>query len=256
MKIFTSIYFNHINGREYIEKCIESWKLISNKIYSFNIIEEIKEVTGGVTEEVNFIEVNKEKDTNFLISGKPLIEIYKIFNRIKEINVDNEPCIFLNSDIYFNENKIKDLKKFISEIEEPNFLCGLHRFDYVENESEEKIMLPTGIDCFIFNNNFIPLIENKGFTIGKPWFDWYIPLRGIDSGFKYYHITDDIIIHKKHVYQHSEEDWLNYAKIFDPELNESNIHNRCRFYIKKFFNNNTSENVTNISNINKYKEKL
>lgn len=240
MKIFTSIYLNHINGNDYIRQCISSWKALSEEIYSFNIEEEYVDIEG-----VEVVRVDRDTDSNYKDSGKPLLYISNLMKKIREINTNNDVCVFLNSDLILEESKVESLRRFIDKIKVETFICGIHRWDLKAEEEDSFFM--DGIDCFIFKNCFCDIVPEKEFVIGRQWWDWWLLELAIRNKYIYYHITDKIFLHKEHPYQHSLEDWIFYGEVFNEKINRENIFKYAMGYDKRLFRSKRSINIKNIN---------
>lgn len=198
MKIFTTL--NPNNNQNQID-AINSWS--NYQVYSINTKEEIKTLK-KIYPQIQFIPTTKV--TN--IKGKKLVKLNSILDEIEKID---SPSIIINSDIIIKDGfELKIENKLLKN----SIILGCR----YEVDKSKVYKFPFGYDFVIINPKHANLLKNEKYTIGLPWWDYWVPVAAMKNGLNVYEIKDEFLYHKTHQTNYQMEIWENLAKEFYNEV--------------------------------------
>ena len=196
----TSISPKHANEGIQLQ-AVNSW-LEHGEVYSFNHPSEIpalKEIYKGV----EFISTNRTQKEIF---GKH----YVCINAIFDWAIEHKASICLiNSDIEIRTDK--DLLKRIEAKMETSIVMA-NRVNY--DNDYNGVQYTHGIDAFFINYKFLTLYPQTSFCLGQCHFDYFIPYWAIGMGIETFFVKQDIIYHKNHAAQYSQDNWVRTGHHF------------------------------------------
>jgi hypothetical protein len=166
------------------------------KVYSFNHISEIatlKDIYKGV----NFIPTSRTQKEIF---GKHYVCVNAIFDFAIENKFD---ICLINSDIELKIDK-ETLQRI--ELKMADSIVMANRVNYEFEYTGAQYT--QGIDAFFISNKFLNLFPQTSFCLGQCHFDYFIPYWAIGMGVETFFIKQDIIYHKNHNAQYSQENWI------------------------------------------------
>jgi hypothetical protein len=195
MKIFTTI--NPKNNFEAQNEAIQSW-LKKYQVVSINTKEEINKIKNKYPG-VSFVPTTDTYEYN----NKKLIKIDSILLEMSKVN--GYSC-FLNSDIILKDGM--DI-----EINQRHLNNGIYlstRYDVDEENNLSKFVW--GFDFFCIHSKYSKHFRNEIFTIGLPWWDYWIPICAYMKGFNLYHIDYELFYHKKHKLNYDMKKWYSLGQ--------------------------------------------
>lgn len=197
----TSISPKHTNEGIQLQ-AVNSWIDAGYDVYSFNHpseIPQLKEIYKGV----NFISTIRTQKEIF---GKH----YVCINAIFDWAIENKKSICLiNSDIELRTDK-ETLKRIEDKIE--NSIVMANRVNYDSDYSGHQYT--HGIDAFFINHNYLTIYPQTSFCLGQCHFDYFIPYWAIGMGIETFFVKQDIIYHKNHAAQYSQDNWIRTGHHF------------------------------------------
>ncbi|MBF93368.1 MAG: hypothetical protein CMB78_06300 [Euryarchaeota archaeon] len=196
IRVFTTFagfdYENNIIQRN----AFDSWKRLNLDVYVFSVDEKVRDIC----EKENFTFVNE-----FLKTEENDLPILKSMISIMASKIDNEDImVYLNSDIILDDGFINSLD-FISNSTEKQFLAVSQRFDwqwdkvsrvdannidFEKIQSEGKLHLPGGLDCFAFTKYFYDVSEIPNFIVPRGRFDHWLMGKALSSDLPVFDFTD------------------------------------------------------------------
>ncbi len=203
VNIFTTI--NPYGNLENQLEALNSWS--KYKVFSVNTKEEIL-LINGVFKDINFIETNNVyKETN-----KNLIKLDSILEAIESINSNNH-IVIINSDIILSSN-IKNIfdKKLIES------LVIATRWEIDNNNTQNSYPFIHGYDFFMFPTKYIRLFKNQNYVIGRPWWDYWIPLIAIKANIPVHHIKNKLIFHRTHKTNYDQDSWIKFGEFLYKDI--------------------------------------
>jgi hypothetical protein len=157
----------HVDGREvgqeYQDRCVESWLRAGFRILSANFADEIP-ILAQRYPQVHFLSIERPK------SGWKAPAIDDLLRALAAQEEDIAGII--NADILLGSS---DWLKPIESAVHGAIVAG-RRLDIDSLDLQIHEAYPFGFDFFFFEREAIPDLTNRSFSIGKPWWDYYLPL--------------------------------------------------------------------------------
>ncbi len=181
------------------EKCVRSWLEHGLKVYSFNGIDESKELSeSGRFPGVEFISTLRTFEHQF---GKPYVSVNTLLDFAKE--QEDESIMILNSDIFLH-----NAGQILEQASQHDF-CFAHRLDVAEVEplSPGARPMPSGIDIFILKKWILHIFPQTNFAVGLTHWDYWLPWVAVKNGIKLFEIKAPFAYHKIHPQQWKPEIW-------------------------------------------------
>jgi hypothetical protein len=163
----TSLSPHRIERQQY---CIETWRKQCLPIVAVQSVGESENLRNHF-EGIEFIEVEPKEN----VYGKP--HLPRIFDMIRLTGFD---CIFLNSDISIKDTGPQFRGQWIRR-SDSELIIGIRK-DYL-HVGGKKTLTPYGIDAFRISPSMQNAIQDEGFVIGMPGWDYWLPWRINRAGF-------------------------------------------------------------------------
>ncbi|MDM8174789.1 hypothetical protein QT327_10540 [Olivibacter sp. 47] len=188
-------YATSINPYDRLKEQIEAIKTWTKGIViSFNTAKEIRDLAH--IEGVTFVELDVED----IAKGK-YPRVAAITRWAKYLDFDR--FVLINSDI-----AIEDINCFSKSLLSDRFVMGV-RHDNGSNP------FPHGYDVFAFTKNHIDRITDTGYALGLPWWDFYVPLAILKSGYDIDVIKEaPVFTHKWHETRYDYSKWNEMGEYF------------------------------------------
>lgn len=150
-------------GQEYQDRCVKSWIRAVFRILSANFADEIP-ILAERYPQVHFLPIERPE------SGWKAPSIRDLLRAL----VDQEEDIvgIINADILLDSN---DWLNPIESAVHGAIVVG-RRLDIDSLDLETHDAYLSGFDLFFFEREAIRDLSNRPFSIGKPWWDYYLPL--------------------------------------------------------------------------------
>jgi hypothetical protein len=148
----------------------------------------------------------------------------KIFEIVNQNTKTNEYNIIANTDMYFDENSLKNLNNFMK----PNLCLALTRWDILQDGNIKIITHDESQDTWIFKGPINYKEMDADFTQGIMACDGRIAYEIKKVGYKIYNPFKDFItyhLHKSNIrsYSFDEKDWVQGPRISVPFIYISEI---------------------------------
>jgi len=150
-------------GQEYQDRCVESWLRAGFRIISANFADEIS-ILAKRYPQVDFLPIARPE------SGwkAPAID-----DLLRALAAQEENIVgIINADILLGSS---DWLNPIESAVHGAIVAG-RRLDISSLDLQIHEAYPFGFDFFFFERGAIPELTNRPFSIGKPWWDYYLPL--------------------------------------------------------------------------------
>lgn len=201
MIFITSIAPYHANeGIQLL--AVSSWQNYGYKVYSLNHPSEISTLS-EIYKDVTFIPTTRTQEKIF---NKPYVCINAIFDFAKEINAS---ICLINSDIELKTD-IDTLKRIENKMERGLVMANRVNYDHGYNGYQYT----QGIDAFFIHKKFLNEYPQTSFCLGQCFFDYFIPYWAIGMGVETFFVKQDIIYHKNHAAQYSQDNWIRTGHHF------------------------------------------
>jgi hypothetical protein len=195
VNIITTI--NPYGNHNVQKKALDSW--FNYNVYSVNTADEIELIKDKYLN-INFIET-----TNTYNEGsKKLIKLDSILDVSSELDLNY--IAIINSDIILSDK----VKKIFDKKYNDGLLIAT-RWE-LDNNIEYTYPFIHGYDFFLFPRKYISLFKNKNYVIGRPWWDYWIPLIAIKANIPVYHIKNKFIFHRTHETNYDHDSWLQFGE--------------------------------------------
>ncbi|BBO73743.1 hypothetical protein DSCW_11600 [Desulfosarcina widdelii] len=191
-------------GSKSLQKlAVESWRNAGFDAVSVNCGEEI----GSLKQEfpkVTFIEAIRDARS---LHNRPLVYLDDIIFSLEKTN--KRPIFgIINSDIVLRSPGLnRMLQSYIH-----NHLYFSSRIDVDEINKTDGCLYELGFDFFAFDPSMVEKIPNSHFCIGAPWWDYWLPMAALLSGFKTVQIEPGIAFHRRHPVKYENEAFYHYGR--------------------------------------------
>ena len=174
-------------------KAFQSWLKAGFDVVSFNCPEEI-EVLQKEYNDIKFVAV---QNTAFEKVGKYLVYLNDVFKSLRKF--PNKHFGIINSDIHLKSELIIQ-PEFISKLKEyiQSGVVYTNRIDIENTDDANGKEYEVGYDLFFFNSDFLNQADGLNFSIGLPWWDYYMVLTAMFNSFKIIKMNEPIAYHHKH----------------------------------------------------------
>lgn len=196
----TSISPKHSNEGIQLQ-AVNSW-LEHGEVYSFNHPSEIPQLK-EVYSNVNFIPTYRTQKEIF---GKHYVCINAIFDWAME---NKKSICLINSDIELRVDK-ETLQRIEAKMEKSIVMANRVNYDSGYNGHQYQ----AGIDAFFINYKHLTIYPQTSFCLGQCHFDYFIPYWAIGMGIETFFVKQDIIYHKNHAAQYSQDNWIRTGHHF------------------------------------------
>lgn len=207
---------------DYVD-AFKSWENVGIKIFTINTKEELGQLDERFFAEKKLL-ASYDYSDNY---GRPLVGINEALLKLSEIAPKGEVIGIVNADIfpfnYFNWNDsieaIGDEDIFIYKRTDYDEISGANEIVY--NPQVYKY----GYDLFLIRNteNIKSILSNHrgNLAFGVPWWDYFFPIKCLQSGYNVISYENCSILHKKHKEQFSQDLWKKKGEEFKRFLLES-----------------------------------
>lgn len=193
-------------------KHINSWKALGLNVISVNHPYDIKLMSGKY--DITFIPTTSTTEKIF---GKPYVRINALIDA--GFTLDDQ-IMLINSDIYLDDSDF-----ILSKIPKDRFTV-VSRYDYDEDPNT-AVMNPFGLDVFVLNKDMH--VSKRNYCMGKPMWDYWLPMHMFKKGVPITHVISPFAYHKKHKLRWNSADWMRCGHWFRHEFNVMN-HDWNEFY--------------------------
>jgi hypothetical protein len=174
--------------------CIDSWVKHGLQVVSVNTTAEVALLRNRYPQVTKWI-VCDEVGTTY---KKPT----QLINNILGVSLAlNSPILAINSDIeiYGHQSRLLNLVRGL------NMAIGIrHNYESsVLNATRE----PYGLDSFLVHPKHVRDIPKAIYSIGRPFWDYWLPWHMMRQGFEWNWIGEPLFYHKSHTLNWSNEDW-------------------------------------------------
>lgn len=196
--------------------CLESWRDIGLTIASLNTSDEVEHLQSLYPQVTHWI-VNNENGSDY---AKPT-------QRIKDMamvaSTLNRTVLLINSDIelYGDQSTIIDPL----ERGEQTMVIRWNYDDNLDDAQREQ----HGIDAFSFTPAQAIDLPDLPLSIGRPFFDYWIPYHSRQSGLPMHFVGERFAWHQRHELNWSEDDWFRGAEWFCEHYGEDFDFMRAEF---------------------------
>ncbi|HEU0252643.1 MAG TPA: hypothetical protein VFR12_06380 [Pyrinomonadaceae bacterium] len=193
---------------DHTRKCIESWRRAGLEVRSFNHPSETAEL-----ERLFDIEFVPVEDTSIQTFGAHFIPIHAMLRWATDLNL---PVLLINSDIElrfepWEMNRIRWLSD--------GGLCYFVRFNY-DGDYTAATKEWNGIDAFLLHGRDCDLFAPSFLSMGKPYWDYWLPHMFNSSGRPIYAVEFPATFHLNHSGRWSWPDWHKCALEFQRVIGE------------------------------------
>src|ERR1051325_11640050 len=198
----------NLENKPHISSCIESWRRAGLRVFSFNHPSEIPGLEKHF--DIDFVAV---EDTSVATFGRHFIPVNALLDWSSRYN---GPVLIINSDIELRlENWELKRARWIAE----NGLCYFIRFNH-DGDHARAIREPYGIDAFLFHGRDAHLFPRSFMSLGKPYWDFWVPHTFARHGRPVYSVEFPVSFHLRHQNRWSWEDWHRCALEFERVIDE------------------------------------
>jgi hypothetical protein len=177
--------------------CLDSWKRLGLSIAAVNTPDEIKQLK-PLYPQVDYWHPSNKVSSQFKTSTQ-LITSLTDFALLK-----TEWVMVINSDIEIHGSQAELLEC----VKDPNVITLGIRWNYSQSDKVRATREQWGIDAFIMSPQAALTLPRLGFAIGKPVWDYWLPLHFWKNGFTIEAIADRYFYHESHPLHWSKPEWL------------------------------------------------
>ena len=198
----------NLENLAHISNCIESWRRAGLHVVSFNHPSEIPELEKHF--DIDFVPV---EETSIATFGRHYIPVNALVDWAGQYN---GPVLFINSDIELRmANWELKRARWVAE----NGLCYFVRFNH-DSDHVRAVREPDGIDAFLFHGRDAHLFPRSFMSLGKPYWDYWVPYTFSSNGRPIYSVEFPVSFHLRHQNRWSWEDWHRCALEFERVVDE------------------------------------
>ena len=214
-------------GMQYQLGCLQSWQQAGCQIYSLNSADE--QLPSYLTDIVSRIDIHRDAKA---IVGKPLLYLSDIFNEVRKV-VRSGPFILTNADIYLQDRTAP--QRIVDSLSSRTCLIERRYDSQGIYGSQTATPYFYGYDLFAFNVEDLDKLDAGNFIFGVPWWDHWIPMNAMMSGFRRTSLSQPIGFHLMHAERWDEQLWLQFGTYFLQTLIEKSQSSEVFVeYIKHF----------------------
>jgi hypothetical protein len=175
--------------------CLNSWKKFGLDIVALNSADDARQAAHY--KQVDWVITDRLSEKY----PRPTVLIYDLARLSIKLG---KPVLLINSDIeiYGPQSRLKVQDKTLTVGIRHNYTDGL-----LTAERE-----PWGLDAFIFTPEMAETLPDLQFGIGRPMWDYWIPLHFQRKGFHMDFVGEPFFYHKAHPVHWSHEDWCMGAE--------------------------------------------
>jgi hypothetical protein len=111
--------------------------------------------------------------------------------------------MLINSDIEVDGNA----SKLDEAIQNPDKLTIGVRYNHHPNKKQRAVREPSGLDVFLMTPELAKTIPKAPFGIGKPVWDYWLPLHFRTVGVPFHWVDSPLFYHEKHRLGWSRHEW-------------------------------------------------
>lgn len=182
-------------------KAVESWQDAGFDIVSINCKEEIDILRREFTD-VDFIQASRDARE---FHKKPLVYFDDVICALTKFETTMVGII--NSDIVLRSPDLSE--KLENYIEGRCFFCNRINVHEI-NETDGKVY-GFGFDLFIFDPSLLKRIPASSFCLGMPWWDYWLPMAALISGFKAVCMDAGVAFHQTHPINYENHNFYRYG---------------------------------------------
>ena len=176
--------------------CLDSWKRLGLSIAAVNTPEEIARLR-PLYPQVDYWHPSNRLSDKF---SSPT----QLITSLTDIGlVKTEWILLINSDIEIHGSQ----SVLAEKTKDPNIVTIGIRWNYSENDKKKATRERWGIDAFLMSPQVALTIPRLSFAIGKPVWDYWLPLHFQRMGFGIDAIGDRYFFHQSHPLNWSKQEW-------------------------------------------------
>lgn len=181
--------------------CLDSWRRFGLSVIVVNRTEEIEELRSTYPQVGRWI----TNDTASEHYSRNLPRINHLADVATEIN---HTILLVNSDIEI----YGDQRKIIEPLSDDKQIVGI-RWNYDGQDHQSAKREQWGLDAFSFTPEFARSLPQLALVIGRPVWDYWIPLHSRTVGQEMHFIGDRLFYHQSHKMHWRQADWIMGAKM-------------------------------------------
>lgn len=171
-------------------ECIASWQKAGGTVYAFHSRDEMIRMDQKDWPGIMFREI----EANQYAPVSTVVKMAAVYG--DTVMIVNSDCELLLSE--------EDLAQMMQDTSEG--LLYLVRHDQTSNQITRATH---GIDAFFIPSDLACIVpDSKILCLGKPWWDWVLPLSFLHKGKKLYAPETKVLLHKQHKQNWGSEDYL------------------------------------------------
>lgn len=182
-------------------KAVSSWREAGFEIISVNCEEEISQLNGKFID-VKFISVSRDARLEY---GKPLVYIDDALAALTTTKASINGII--NSDIVL---RAPGLSEKLEDVIKGKCLFA-NRTDVYKIKETYGPHYKLGYDLFLFDPSLPIRIPTSNFCLGMPWWDYWLPVAAMLTGFLPVYIDSHIAFHQKHTTNWANDTFYDYG---------------------------------------------
>lgn len=212
------IISRELDGREvghaYQARCVAAWQACGFRVITVNAASEVPQIRAFYPD----VEIAVAARDMSALCGKPLVPLAEMVAILCETGSPVGGIV--NSDVFL---PAWDMTGWLADCLGPARLADclfLNRQDLSHPASATGTIYKYGFDAFFFRLAALEEISLDPFTIGLPWWDYYLPMALILKGFRVANIERIPLRHFAHSQKWTADSWDYMFEVFRERLRD------------------------------------
>lgn len=184
-------------------KAVSSWHDAGFGVISVNCKEEISQLNGEFID-VDFIKVDRDAREKH---GKPLVYLDDALAALKTTKASIHGII--NADIILRAPGLSG--KLENIIEGQCFFANRTDVHVIKDVDMDGSYYKLGYDLFLFDPLLSTRIPVNDFCLGMPWWDYWLPVAALLTGFAPVYLDSHIAFHQTHIVNYENDAFYEYG---------------------------------------------